>query len=103
MENTQILSGKIIDILPLQKDDELGGIRWFIVETNADNAGVESNELAFSCFAKGHNARHLGELEKGMYVEVEGTLVLEMAAKGESNIWFDVEHIDYEPKKLTRL
>ena len=103
MENTQILSGKVIDIFPLEKDDELGGIRWFIVETNAENAGSKVGKLAFSCFAKGHNARHLDELEKGMYVEVEGTLVLEMVAKGESNIWFDVEHIDYEPKKLKRL
>ena len=100
---TQILSGKVVDIFPFEDDSELGGLRWFIVETNAFNAGSESGKMAFSCFAKGHNARYLGELEKGTYVELEGHLVVEMMAKCESNIWFDVETIDYEPLKMRRL
>lgn len=103
MKDTQILSGTIVDIMPLERDDEIGGVRWFIVETAADNAWEKVGKIAFSCFAKGHNARHLDELEKGQYVEVEGSLQIEMVDKGESNIWFDVENIDYEPKKMKRL
>lgn len=99
----QVLSGVIVHIFPFEKDDELDGLRWFIVETNAANAGSDTDKIAFSCFAKGHNARHLDILEEGQYVEVEGELVIEMMAKNESNIWFDVDTIDYEPKKMARL
>lgn len=92
----QILSGKIIQICGPEEIQTDNPFCWVLVETNASNAGTESQKVAFNCWVSGENAFKVQMLEEGTYVELEGYMVAEMTDRCEMNFWFDTVKINFE-------